>query len=117
MKKRWIAALTAGVSVLVGLVVHAVKRKPRVHPRFDHDCSRCVFLGHCDYTYEGRLLVSDLYACDSQQSALGPSFIARFGSKGPDYASMPAKLLSNHLFMMPHGSALLVAQQRWEARN
>lgn len=60
-------------------------------PKFEHDCDACVFLGSGnvqDHTY-------DFYACPREWSVTssGPPgshmcCIARFGSKGPEYASM-----------------------------
>lgn len=43
-------------------------------PKFQHDCSRCVYLGH----FEDH----DLYYCAGE-----PTVIARFGDEGPDYGS------------------------------
>lgn len=44
---------------------------------YQHDCSRCSFLGQ----HEGH----DLYFCE--QGGLLPTVIARYGSDGPDYTS------------------------------
>ena len=41
-------------------------------PKFDHDCTKCVFLGHWED--------ADLYACPSQNTV-----IARFSSDAADY--------------------------------
>jgi hypothetical protein len=49
-------------------------------PRFHHDCDRCTFLGHHD-TNEGPF---DLYHCTQTYF---PTVIARYGDKGPEYAS------------------------------
>jgi hypothetical protein len=43
-------------------------------PKFEHDCTRCQFLGH----YDG----ADLYFCDGE-----PTIIARFSSEGHNYRS------------------------------
>lgn len=45
-----------------------------VKPRYTHDCSACVFLGH-----RGNY---DLYYCPNE-----PTIVCRFSSKGPDYNS------------------------------
>lgn len=43
-------------------------------PKFKHDCTSCVYLGH----FEDH----DLYYCPND-----PTVIARFGDEGPDYGS------------------------------
>lgn len=43
-------------------------------PRYQHDCKRCVFLGHH--------LADDLYVCDAE-----PTIVSRHSSAGPDYQS------------------------------
>ena len=45
-------------------------------PKFTHDCTSCIFLGH----YKEH----DLYCCSNHNS---PTVIARFSSEGADYAS------------------------------
>jgi hypothetical protein len=50
-------------------------------PRYEHDCDECRFLGRMDEF--------DLYRCESAQP-LKQSHIARSGSRGPEYSSMPA---------------------------
>lgn len=55
-------------------------------PRFDHDCSSCVFLGH--HTIDDVSI--DLYVCPP----VGPchwtgSALARYSSDPPDYSSVP----------------------------
>lgn len=46
-------------------------------PKFEHDCERCVFLGHFDE--------NDLYFCG--QDGVGPTVLARYDSDGPAYTS------------------------------
>lgn len=62
-------------------------------PLFDHDCTKCVFLGRCaqerpEEEHKGiaalRFVGWDLYFCP--QHGL-PTVIARFGHQGPDYVS------------------------------
>lgn len=49
-------------------------------PRYDHDCTRCIFLGQ----FRG----DDLYYCPSNASIDGhPTIIARHSSEGGDYSS------------------------------
>lgn len=54
--------------------------------RFVHDCDKCLFLGQ----YKEK----DWYYCSEQ--ALDGSVIGRFGNDGPDYASIPLKLLKSY---------------------
>jgi len=51
------------------------ERLPLKGPVFEHDCDKCVFLGH----YEKH----DLYYCGENIGTV----IARWSSNGPDYAS------------------------------
>lgn len=68
-------------------------------PKFHHDCDACEFLGR--FKYDAPLadgtttpLECDLWRCTSGPSRiLGGSIIARFSSKGPDYASMARDIL------------------------
>lgn len=57
-------------------------------PQFQHDCDKCLFLGH----YDG----FDVYICIASNNGDG-SIIARHGDDGPDYASTPIKLLERIL--------------------
>jgi len=45
-------------------------------PRYTHDCTRCVLLGHHE--------ACDLYFCGKQHE---PTLVARFSSEGQDYSS------------------------------
>lgn len=66
-------------------------------PLHTHDCDACVFLGN----YHGRVYLGDsavpeknaydLYYCPREIS--GCSLVARYGSKGPEYASAPFYIL------------------------
>lgn len=57
-------------------------------PRFTHDCSKCKYMG----TFTDRLgETHDFYYCPDK--VLGGSYIARFGDDGPEYSSMPGKVL------------------------
>ncbi len=51
-------------------------------PRFQHDCDECIFVGFLEV--EGKL--TDCYVCEHEN---GASVIARFSSRGADYASVP----------------------------
>jgi hypothetical protein len=53
----------------------------KAQPRYEHDCSRCVFLG--------RYREYDLYWCPQDRSPPNawPTVIARWSSCGPDYLS------------------------------
>lgn len=64
-----------------------------MHPHFQHDCYKCVFLGtivHQEHPH-------DLYVCTkaSYNTQTGPSLIARFGDKGHEYQSLPWSSLMN----------------------
>lgn len=56
---------------------------------FDHDCSNCICVG-VSPKY-------DFYFCDKSSASLGGSLLARYGSDGPDYVSMPVKLVREAL--------------------
>lgn len=59
-----------------------MKRIPQAgKPRFQHDCDRCVFLG----AFSEENHNCDLYFCS--QGGLGPTLLARYSDKGPDYVS------------------------------
>lgn len=65
-------------------------------PQFQHDCSKCKFLGHwegIDPNYATpRTVRLDLYYC-AQSSCNSPTVIARYGNDGPDYTSgIPCKI-------------------------
>ena len=74
-------------------------------PQWTHDCDSCQFLGSRDEY--------DIWFCAG--SLLGGSVIARYGSDGPDYLSMPVNILKTHtastgLQPLLHGFSL--AQER-----
>ena len=60
------------------------------NPRFQHDCDDCKFLGTIVSKYQPNAPYADLYACRDN------SLIARYGSDGPDYSSMPMELVQQH---------------------
>lgn len=68
------------------------------NPRFQHDCDSCRFLGTIVSKYQPNAPYVDLYACDDKSilKKWGPSLIARYGSDGPDYSSMPFELVQEH---------------------
>jgi len=53
-------------------------------PKFQHDCSNCVFVGH--------FFGNDVYTCKGSEGPMGTSIVARDGNNGPEYTSMPVKL-------------------------
>lgn len=53
-----------------------------VQPKWQHDCSKCTFLGH----YSDDKGIYDLYHCN-QGSGRFPTIIARWSDNGPDYNS------------------------------
>ncbi len=71
-------------------------------PRYTHDCDKCQWLGSITYpaphfteergTYHV-MRNADLYVCISGTSHLDTSVIARFSSRGSDYASSPVALM------------------------
>jgi hypothetical protein len=73
-------------------------------PLYEHNCSRCVYLGQYKLTAVER---ADLYVCASPRS---PSVIARYSSSGPDYTSGMEASYGNTL-------ALTEARRRAEARG
>lgn len=54
-------------------------------PQYAHDCATCVFHGH--------VMGFDIYICRGEKAVLGGSIIARHGSEGGAYASVPLMLL------------------------
>ena len=52
-------------------------------PKYTHDCDCCTFLGH--------VAGQDLYWCPQGGMA---TIIARDGSEGPNYQSMPVHLMA-----------------------
>lgn len=70
-------------------------------PFYTHDCDKCHFLGN--FTYNAplwnnttELMQFDLYRCAT--TSLGKhTIIARHGDDGPEYASMPDKLIEENL--------------------
>jgi hypothetical protein len=57
-------------------------------PQWTHDCDRCTYLGSVDHT-KGR---ADWYTCTD-------SVVARFGSEGADYWSMPKDMVNNDRYL------------------
>jgi hypothetical protein len=56
-------------------------------PKYKHDCDACAFIQVLELNGEHY----DIYRCSN--SAMPPTWIARFGSDGPDYWSMPYDIL------------------------
>lgn len=79
-----------------------------VKPRYTHDCTACVFLGHYDTEEEGEF---DLYACTAQQVGGGGSFIGRYGNEGYEYASAPANIASRSDYFI---KSVVEAYRRWQ---
>lgn len=75
-------------------------------PRYQHDCSDCQWLGSIDYPAphhtKGRgdytvMKHADLYFCLQCAMSIGGTVIARFSSRGSNYASMPVFLVQNSI--------------------
>lgn len=71
-------------------------------PRYQHDCSRCQYLGTIHYPApqyteaKGDYTVmrwADLYYCGNCESDCGGTVIARFSSRGSNYASCPISII------------------------
>lgn len=75
----------------------------QLSPLFEHDCSKCIFLG-IDY-WDDR--PADLYYCPAQVG--GPTVIARYGNDGPAYCSGMEFALAGHAIL---SKALALARQR-----
>jgi hypothetical protein len=77
-------AIASGAAARLGAQLGQTNTELPVEPRYEHDCSKCVFLGqHYD---DKEVQNYDLYFCP--QHGLGmPTVLARHGSSGPDYAS------------------------------
>lgn len=66
-------------------------------PKYQHDCSRCDFLG--SYTYDAPLvkgteeITVDLWFCGGADAFMGGSLIARASGDGPDYSSAPVEIV------------------------
>lgn len=58
-------------------------------PMFEHDCSKCTFLGKF-IASDGQTF--DVYRCD-RGSALGASYIVRYGDEPHEYYSAPFAIL------------------------
>ena len=80
-KRRWVR-VSQNKEIPTDLVVEAHTAV------WVHDCEKCTYLGQT--TYSDKLY--DLYVCE-EEGSLGPTLIARYGSDGPEYTSMPAKLV------------------------
>ena len=65
--------------------------------KYQHDCEACVYLG--EYGYHAPMVEGtewkevELYHCKQAGSCMGGSIIARYGSKGSNYASCPVSLI------------------------
>jgi hypothetical protein len=59
--------------------------KENFQPKYKHDCKKCNFLGHVDFTIGEQDSFVDLYFCN--QGNFNDTVIARFSSEGADYAS------------------------------
>lgn len=63
----------------------ALKKLPEEYgPRYQHDCNKCVFIGHRD--------TADVYLCVHQDRH---TIIFRFSSEGSDYASQTLRHREN----------------------
>jgi len=67
------------------------KFTPACVPQHTHDCTACVFLGRMAQGVSSY----DLYFCPAGQSSMGGTLLARFGSDGPQYHSMPIDIYHN----------------------
>lgn len=80
--------------------------------RYQHDCDACIPLGEF-----GKF---DLYACKAGGS-LGTSYIARYGSDGPEYASAPHSIVERCYIgsdrLSAGGVAIVVAYDRVNERR
>lgn len=73
--------------------------------KYTHDCDGCEFLGQ-----DGDL---DMYTC---MRGPGRTFIARYGSRGPEYASVPAiAIAAAGESKSLHVVAIIRAAKRFEA--
>jgi hypothetical protein len=74
-------------------------------PTFIHDCDSCKYMG----SFTDRLgETHDFYYCPD--SVLGGSYIARFGSEGSEYASMPGDVIESvYASLNMKGSMVLMA--------
>lgn len=64
-------------------------------PHYQHDCDQCVWLGSITFpaplsTGQAPLTNADLYYCERCD---GGTVIARFSSKGSNYASCPVNII------------------------
>ena len=73
------------------------------HPVYDHDCSDCLFLG----AKKVEKTLYDFYFCPKTKSN-----IARFGSDGPNYGSLPAFLVRTFGNMEPYKTALELCSRK-----
>jgi len=70
------------------------------HPKYEHDCNGCQFLGGFVYDAEYadedfRKRDADLWFCPKADGVLGGSIIARFSSEGSNYASAPMTVIES----------------------
>lgn len=81
--------------------------------RFAHDCSNCqflrsVFLPNPD---TNRTEQFDVYRCQRVDKA---SFIARFGSEGPEYTSCPEEIIEQISSEIPENQAIKIVAKEWQ---
>ena len=77
---------------------------------FEHDCDECRYMGR--FVSDSDEGAWDLYYCPRQ--ILDGSIIARFGSSGPDYVSIPLKIYLTNADSVNH-SALAECARRVSA--
>ena len=94
-------------------------------PKYEHNCSRCRFLGRIEYTAPvSGPIDADLYGCVSSDPetnrVFGPSLIARFDDEPGGYASMPEQMFkrayledTSHTGISTAGPALFAAYALW----
>lgn len=73
------------------------------HPVYDHNCPDCLFLG----AKKVEKTLYDFYFCPKTKSN-----IARFGSDGPNYVSLPAFLARTFENMEPYKTALELCSRK-----
>lgn len=94
-------------------------------PKYEHDCSRCRFLGRIEYVAPVSGPVdADLYVCVSSDPEtnriFGPTLVARFDNVPGGYASMPEQMFKHayledksHIGISTVGPALFAAYALW----
>ena len=58
-----------------------------------HDCDACIFLGNLSVICGDISKRYDIYLCASAMG--GPDVVARYGSDGPEYRSVPLEVLNS----------------------